>query len=136
MKRIFLDTNVILDFILEREGVDDAADILSLGECGDIEACVSVLTMANTAYVARKGHTPEELYVFMRDLSEIIRTLPMTESQLKEALTCLSTDFEDVLQYACAKDNSCNVIVTRNTRHFRISSLPVLTPSDFLKLVR
>ena len=66
MTKIFLDTNVILDFILEREGADDATDILQLGEDKQIELAVSFLTMANTAYVVRKGHTQEELCGFLQ----------------------------------------------------------------------
>ena len=57
MKRIFLDTNIIVDFILERDGAENAANILQLGEDRKIELAVSFLTMANTAYIARKGHT-------------------------------------------------------------------------------
>ena len=57
MKRIFLDTNVILDLILEREGAEDAASVLQLGENGEVDLEVSFLTMANAAYIARKGHT-------------------------------------------------------------------------------
>ncbi len=132
MKKVFLDTNVILDFILERDGADDAADIFTLGEEKKAELCVSFLTMANTAYVVRRGHTKEELYAFMTDLSAMVRTLSMTENQLTEALQCVETDFEDVLQYVCAKDNDCDVIVTRNARHFRFSDLIVLTPKEFL----
>ena len=79
MKRIFLDTNVIVDFILERDGAEDAANILQLGEDGKIELSVSFLTMANTAYIARKGHTQEQLYNIMADLSAMLKTLPMDE---------------------------------------------------------
>ncbi len=133
MKKAFLDTNVILDFILEREGANAASDILTMGENGNMNICVSFLTMANTAYIVRKGHTKEQLYSFMTDLSDMLHTLPMTEEQLKEALQYPATDFEDVLQYVCAKHNSCDVIITRNTRHFSFSEIEVLTPTDFLR---
>ena len=43
MKRIFLDTNVIIDFILEREGAEDAANVLQLGENGEVELTVQQL---------------------------------------------------------------------------------------------
>ena len=79
MKRIFLDTNVILDFILEREGAEDAASILQLGENGDVDLEVSFLTMANVAYIARKGHTQEQLYSIIADLSALLKTLPMDD---------------------------------------------------------
>lgn len=132
MKRVFLDTNVIIDFILEREGVDDVADILQLGEDGKIELVVSFLTMANTAYIARKGHTQGQLYGIMADLSAMLRTLSMDEKLLRQALEQPVTDLEDMLQYQCAKANQCDVIVTRNTKHFAFSEIPVLTPADFL----
>lgn len=132
MKRVFLDTNVIIDLILEREGVDDAADILQLGEDGKIELVVSFLTMANTAYIARKGHTQEQLYAIMADLSAMFRTLYMDEKQLRQALEQPATDLEDMLQYQCAKANLCDVIVTRNTKHFAFAEIPVLTPAVFL----
>ena len=133
MKSIFLDTNVIVDFILEREGAEDAANILQLAEDGKIELAVSFLTMANTAYIARKGHTQEQLYSIMTDLSDMLKTLPMDEVQLKLALECPATDFEDMLQYQCAKANLCDIIITRNCKHFAFAQLPILTPSEYLK---
>lgn len=132
MKRIFLDTNVIIDFILEREGAEDAANVLQLGEERKIELVVSILTMANTAYIARKGHTQEELYSIMSDLSAMLRTLPMDEIQLQQALEQPVTDFEDMLQYQCAKVNHCDMILTRNRKHFAFAEIPTLTPSEFL----
>lgn len=133
MKRVFLDTNVIIDLILEREGADDAANILQLGEDGKIELVVSFLTMANTAYIARKGHTQEQLYQILVDLSAMLHTLSMDEEQLKLALKQPSADFEDMLQYQCARKHGCDVILTRNCKHFAFSKIPVLTPTDFLR---
>ena len=54
MKKVFLDTNILLDFVTEREGVEDASAILQLGEEGKVWLTTSFLTMANVAYVARK----------------------------------------------------------------------------------
>ena len=135
MNRIFLDTNVIVDFILERDGAEDAANILQLGEDGKIELSVSFLTMANTAYIARKGHTQEQLYNIMADLSAMLKTLPMDEVQLQQALQNPATDFEDMLQYQCAKANFCDIIITRNSKHFAFAEIPVLTPTEYLKLI-
>ena len=52
--RVFFDTNIILDLIQERPGYDDAARILQKQEDGDIDVCLSVLSVANVAYVLRK----------------------------------------------------------------------------------
>lgn len=132
MKKVFLDTNILLDFITEREGVEEASSILQLGEEGHVCLKTSFLTMANVAYVARKGRLQTELYELMRGLSEMIEVLKMDEKQFQEALSIISTDFEDVLQFVCAKTFECDVIVTRNKKDFKFSSITVLSPEEFL----
>lgn len=132
MKKVFIDTNVLIDFILEREGAKNAADILQLGEEKKIRTAASFLTMANTAYIIRKGRTQTELYALLTDLSDMIEILPMDERQFKDALDRPASDFEDVLQYECAKAHGCDVIVTRNSKHFPFAQIPVLSPVEFL----
>lgn len=133
MKKVFLDTNVILDFVTRRDGYEDACDIFQSGEDRIVNLCVSFLTMANTAYVSRKGRTQDELYGVMEGLSEMFDILPMDKNQLKSSLTIRATDLEDVLQYSCALYNKCDLIVTRNVRHYKFSEIEVLTPKEFLE---
>ena len=132
MKKVFIDTNVLIDFMLEREGARNAADILQLGEEKKIRTAASFLTMANIAYIIRKGRTRTELYALLTDLSDVIEILPMDERQFKDALMQPASDFEDVLQYECAKTYGCDVIVTRNSKHFSFAQIPVLSPAEFL----
>lgn len=133
MKKVFLDTNILLDFVTERDGVEDASAILQLGEEGKVWLTTSFLTMANVAYVARKGRTQAELYELMKGLSEMIEVLAMDEIQFQEALSIVSTDFEDVLQYVCSKTFECDVIITRNKKDFiNFSVIEILSPREFL----
>lgn len=132
MKKVFLDTNILLDFVTGREGVEDASSILQLGEDEKVCLTTSFLTMANVAYVARKGRIQAELYELLQGLSEMIKVLTMDEKQLHEALSIASADFEDVLQYVCAKTFECDVIVTRNKKDFKFSAIRVLAPEEFL----
>ena len=132
MKKVFLDTNVLLDFITGREGVEEASSILLLGEEGQVSLTTSFLTMANVAYVARKGRNQAELYELMRGLSEMVEVLRMDEKQFQEALSIISTDFEDVLQFVCANTFECDAIVTRNKKDFKFSAIKVLSPEEFL----
>lgn len=133
MNTVFIDTNVILDLILEREGVDDAARILQMGVDGFIVPTVSILTMANTAYVYKKGRTTDDVRKQLRNLASLVTTLPMDEEQLLDAIDTAAPDFEDVLQYQCAEQNGCDVIVTDNVKHFRFSKkIPVLSPSEYI----
>ena len=97
MKKVFLDTNVLLDFVLGREGMKDALAILQLQEDNKVYLSTSILSMANVAYVAKKGRTKAELYELMQGLSEMIHTLQMDEYQFQEALSVIAPDFEDML---------------------------------------
>lgn len=131
-QKVFVDTNVLLDFVLCRDGETNAMDIFQLGEEGVITLCVSFLTMANVAYVARKHRTKEDLYSYLSDFASLFEILSMNDAQLKKALEIEVSDFEDMLQYQCAKAHDCDVIITNNTKHFRFSQLTVLTPAQFL----
>jgi len=134
MRLVFLDTNVLLDFVLCRDGADCAEMILQMGVAGRMDVCTSLLSMANVAYIARKGRTSEQLCSMMDDLTSIVRTLPMDEGQLRNAIVRPVADFEDMLQYQCALACGCDAIVTRNTKHFGFSELPVYTPQEFSNL--
>lgn len=133
MKHIFIDTNVIIDLILDREGADNVGKIFQLTKNNDIKLSVSILTMANTAYIIRKSLTREQLYEALTVLSEILTILPMTETQFVKSIMQQSPDFEDMLQYQCAKENNCDMIITRNLKHFAFAEMPVLTPVKFLE---
>ena len=132
MKKVFLDTNVLLDFVLGREGMKDALAILQLQEDNKVYLSTSILSMANVAYVAKKGRTQAELYELMQGLSEMIHTLQMDEYQFQEALSVIAPDFEDMLQIVCAKTHDCDAIITRNKKDFTFANIPLYTPKEFL----
>lgn len=134
MRKVFVDTNVILDFVLCREGQQYAMDLFQMAEEGKIELFVSFLSMANVAYVARKHRTKEELYEYLRELSSLFKILSMDETQFTEALTTIVPDFEDLLQYVCARKYDCDCLVTNNVRDFSFSEIPVYMPAQFLCL--
>lgn len=133
--KIFLDTNILLDFVTERDGVEEACALLQLGEEGKVCLTTSYLTMANTAYVVRKGRSREELYELLNGLSEMIQILSMDETQMKNALSHPVSDFEDMLQYVCAQVHQCDAIITRNGKDFTFSKIPVYSPTAFLKIM-
>ena len=56
MKKVFIDTNVVLDYYLDREGFsDDAEAILAYGYNQGCSLYVSSLTCANMAYIAKRS---------------------------------------------------------------------------------
>ena len=139
--KIFLDTNILLDLLLEREGYELCARLFQLQEEGKCKLAVSILTMVNVAYVYRKTVGQEMAVVNLKYLSELVEVLPMDNGMLQSAIFKQGKDFEDILQAICAASGGCNCIITRNEKDYVIRDglnktpfkLPkVFSPSSFL----
>ncbi|HBE41631.1 MAG TPA: hypothetical protein DDW27_10595 [Bacteroidales bacterium] len=62
--------------------------------------------------------------------------LKVDQQTVKDAIASGFQDFEDSIQYYCALDNKkIDVLITRNTKDYKNSEIPVMTPSDYLKMV-
>ena len=140
--KVFLDTNIILDLLLEREGYVEAAKILQLQEEGVLTTCVSILTIINVAYVYKKTVGQRMAVVNLKYLSALMEVLPMDGTMLQQAIYMEGPDFEDLLQAVCAVKAKCDYLVTRNGKDFmtgtglspeQLALPPVLTPADFLQ---
>ena len=140
--RVFFDTNIILDLIQERPGYDAIARILQKQENGDIQVCLSVLSMANVAYVLRKT-LPHSLVVpTLKQISSVMEVIPMDDSQFQQALMLSGPDFEDIMQLTCAIAGGCQVIITHNPRDFHVGKglaeefqMPeIFTPEEYIAI--
>ena len=132
MKRVFLDTNILLDFALGRELADDAETILALGLADAIEVCASYLSYANMGFILRH-HPKEEIYALIGLMREDVTVLPMDGVQLDAGLALRADDIEDALQYQCAKAANCDVIITNNKKDYAdFCELPFMTAAEFL----
>lgn len=132
--RVFIDTNVFLDYIQQRqEGWREAEVIFYLAIHGDIELLVSDLTIANMRYVTRKDIPLEQFYSVMKSLRKYYTIVGVGSVSVDEAYRVESKDFEDALQYFSAEQAGADCIVTRNIKDFDFSfSVEALEPQDFL----
>lgn len=134
MKNVFLDTNILIDYALGREHADDAEQLLQHGKNGHVCLTASFLTFANMAYIL-KGKA--NVYDMFKYLHTFIKVLPNDDDQLLRSLELPVRDFEDMLQYQCAKAAGCDVIVTNNGRDYAgFCALPVMTAERFLEQLR
>ena len=133
MKRIFLDTNIIVDLLVQREGFVASASVLAKVTKAEDDLCVSVLTMANVAYILSKVLTGKSLYAEIAKLANFLNVADLKREHLQLTLELEAKDFEDALQYYCALGNNCDVIVTRNKKDFEYSTIEVVTPEEFLQ---
>ena len=137
--RVFFDTNIMLDLIQERPGFSAAARILQKQENGEITVCMSILSMADIAYVLRKTVPASLIVPTLKQISSIVEIVPMDDKQLQEAFLLDGPDFEDLMQFSCAVANNCSIIITHNPRDFRIRkgmldhlTMPdIMTPEEF-----
>lgn len=135
MKRIYIDTNIIIDILISRDGYIDALRLIGLAKEMELSLHVSTLTMANVAYILRKSFVGESLYDKLQTISSKFAIDSLSSENFKDALDLRAKDFEDALQYFCAKENSCEVIITRNAKDFSFSDIPVMNASSFLSVI-
>ena len=133
MKKVFIDTNVLIDFLGEREPFyDTAARIVSRADRKEIKLMVSSLSYATASYILMR-YNPRELV--MRKLKQFAPLCTVTNvgaEEVNEALRSAFSDFEDALQYYSALKAGASEMITRNKKDFRLSSLPVYTPDEYL----
>ena len=130
--KVFLDTNILLDYVDNREKRDQAKRIIDEGIKGNIQLFASYLTFANMAFILRH-RSREEKYQLLRLARQDIRVVAPTIEQLDYTLGHEVRDFEDLLQYRCALDIDCDVIVTNNITDFaEFCQLPFMTSEDFV----
>jgi predicted nucleic acid-binding protein len=132
-QRLYLDANVILDLLGEREPFyDSAAKIASLADRQLIVLVVSSLSYSILFYVLSKFEDRAIVIDKIRKFKVLVETSELTEKIVDKALVSKFTDFEDALQYHCALESDCQIIISRDQKGFKNSEIPVLTPDEFL----
>ncbi len=131
---MFLDTNVFVDMFLKREETQfniDAANIYRISlQSENYQLCVSPISIATSFYLGRKDPLTVE---HMKTILKKVVPLQVDERDVRFALSSKMADKEDAMQLSCAKGCGCDVIITRDEKHFDGSSIPVLTPEQFLR---
>ena len=134
--RVLLDTDVVLDHLLERTPFAQAAGrLLELNAQAIVYAYISGITPINIFYVARKVMERDKLMRAINDLLLTVRVCPVTHDVLNQALGLPFTDYEDAVQHASATASQVEAIVTRNLDDYKHAPLPVFSPADFLNRI-
>ena len=125
MKHYFVDTNVVIDMLADREGYADAAcELFDAAGRGEVHLSICALSYSTIYYILRK----------LRDLTDYVSILPVDAEVIRKALYSEFSDYEDAIQhYAALQDASVEGIITRNIKDYRYSDIPVLLPTEFHK---
>lgn len=131
--KVFLDTNVVVDFSAEREPFyKDAADIIDMAYRKETSLIISSLTVVNMAYVMRKVKTREIIEEKIKQLMALCIVSPINKQAITDAIASHPSDFEDAVQYFSARQAGADLIITRDAGGFQEFDLPVMTPAEFL----
>ncbi len=137
MKKVLIDTDVILDFFFDRKPFsDDSAIILSLCEQGKLQGYITPVIVSNTYYLLRRTAQHGKVIEKLKQLLKITNVLQMNKLVIENALNSKFKDFEDALQhFAAVNYGEIEVIITRNTKDFKNSEIGVMSPDSFVKLI-
>ena len=135
MKRVFVDTDLLLDVALARQPILEMSRmVLALLENNIAIGFVSSNCIANIYYILRKAGGDEKARTFISKIMEYLTVISIEHSDVVAALKSGFSDFEDGLQHFSAMRNQCGCIVTRNNDDYKNSKIAVYSPRDFLSL--
>ena len=136
MSRIFLETNVILDLLGERVPFfDSIAKVATLADQKKLAIIVSPLSFTTIDYVLNKYESSESVLNKLRKFKIICEVCEVNEETIDKALNSNFKDFEDAVQYFTAIQSNCSIIITRNGKDFKNSTIPIMTAEEYLSSI-
>ena len=133
--KVFVDTNVLIDFVCQRGDFADPANrLITLGYIGKVQLQTLSLSYVTAMFVAckYKYEKVDEALLFVSDFIEIC---DLQANTVVEMLTSGWKDYEDANQNATAIRANADCIVTRNKKDFTDSTLPIYTVKELLEIV-
>lgn len=136
VNKILIDTNVLLDYLLEREPFfEDAKEVILSCTDGKVKGCIAAHSIPNMFFILRKDYNTKERREVLLNLCKIFDVEGIDKAKLISGLTDEDfSDFEDCLQMECAKAYGADYIVTRNIADYLVSDVKAVEPKDYLKL--
>ena len=133
-KHYLVDTNVIIDMLLDREDTDATCAVFDGAERGEYYLHICALSFTTMFYSLRKILSREDSIYALTQLKEALEVAAVDSNVIDMALKSGWKDFEDAVQnFSAVVDPQISAIITRNTKDFKDSSLEIVDSVDFLK---
>jgi predicted nucleic acid-binding protein len=134
MEKVFADTDVCLDLLIERIPFYNwAAALFSKAETNRVKLYVSSLTFTFLDYhLKRKVGNLTSRQLLLR-FKTFVTILEVNEKIIELALASDFNDFEDAIQYYTALEGKVKLILTRNLPDYKKAQIPVMTPENYMK---
>lgn len=128
--KIFIDTNIFLDLLLDREYSREAKSVLSSIQEGLFEAVTADISLLNIDYIAKKQ--TENIKYFIDYINQIVVVVGADNNDIAQALHINNRDFEDNLQLVFAKRSNCDLIIT-NDLSFPKGRTKIISSTNFVE---
>ena len=136
MKKIFVDTNILLDLLFQRRGFFlDAKRLFNNSKSRNIDIFISAISINTIYYLLQKKFTKEHSKHLLEYIYDITDILPFDENIIFLAHQSSFKDLEDGFQYFTAKEHHIPFLITRNIKDFAVDDLSVLSPQQFLEIM-
>jgi predicted nucleic acid-binding protein len=133
---ILVDTNVVLDILLERRPwYTEAALIFGLSQRNLLNGFVSASSITDIFYLTQKEHGKQGARESLKRLLQVFNPATVTDAHIRRALELEWGDFEDSVQFTVGESLSADFIVTRNVKDFASCPIAVVTPAQFLRRI-
>ena len=134
-RKVFVDSDIILDLLLQREPFTSYSQVLFAGNIPEIKLYTSSLILANVHYLIQKHTNKTIARNRIKEVIGLIDILSLEAKHVTLALNLEHIDFEDSIQFYIASEHNCDLIITRNIRHYKTFDIPVLTAEQFLRSI-
>ena len=134
--KILLDTNIVLDLLLDRQPFSaEAQSIFTKVENNEIKGFLCPTTITTLFYILNKHLSKQKSHEAIEILLEIFDVVIINKTILLESLKQSGTDFEDSVIYTSAVYGNIDIIITRDKNGFKKSKVKTVTPEEFLLFV-
>jgi predicted nucleic acid-binding protein len=132
--KVLLDTNVVLDVLMNRTPhADAAAQLFVFAEQKKLNVSLGATTVTTIHYLMQKSLGARAARRHISSLLSLFEVAPVNWDVLSDALSLSFPDFEDAVLHEAARHTGAHGIVTRDPKGFSKARLPVYSPLELLK---
>ena len=133
---VLVDTNVVLDLILDRSPwADDASRLLDAIGNARLRGFIAGHAVTTVHYIVERERDHTRAATAVSDLLELLDVVSLESADFQRALSLGLRDYEDAVQVAACLKVGASFLVTRNTKDFKGAPVETRSPGEVLALL-
>lgn len=134
MNKLFIDSDILIDLLAQRENYLQAAALMSIIMDKKAAAYTTPLILANVDYIITKYSNKIKSRKAIKTILKIISIISIDENIINKAIESEFSDFEDAIQYYAAEKQKIDFIVTRNKKDYKKGKIKVITAQEYINM--